>query len=212
MEERTVPTINEVWEQAQQINANLAIIHNDLTALNGCCGTTNGNLTVLNNLVEETNDWLEELRQLVNDGFAATAAGLAGIAARQNITNTLLTFQIQQNQTMICILEQISRNTCELLNHSAQQTSLQKSMAADMAALRHMFATAHPDAALELDRADEVRRRLEKCCPPTREGRPCTYEPCAAPGDVRQETPPHYAGFDGRPTHVKRRRRSDVKG
>jgi hypothetical protein len=201
-----VPTINEVWEQAQQINANLVIIHDDLTGLSDCCGVTNQRLNTLVSRVEETNDWLEEVRQLVNDGFAAMSVGIAGIHARQDITNALLRYQIEQNNTIICALERISKNTCELLNHAARQTALQERIAADTAAQRHMFATAHPDAALALARESELRREIEACCPPEPPKPPCTYEPCARPGDVQQPRTPDFAGFRPRPTAVVRRR------
>ena len=46
-----MPTINEVWEQAQQINANLATLHNDLTTLNNRSNLTN---TRLNDLLTLT--------------------------------------------------------------------------------------------------------------------------------------------------------------
>ena len=32
-----MPTINEVWEQALQINANLGTLHNDEVDLKECC-------------------------------------------------------------------------------------------------------------------------------------------------------------------------------
>lgn len=188
-----MPTINEVWEQAQQINANLVTVHNDLTGL--IAG------------VDETNDWLEEVRQLVNDGFAAMSAGFVGVHARQDITNALLRYEIEQNDTIICALEHISKNTCELVNYAARQTSLQESIAADTAAQRHMFATVHADAALALARESELRQQIEMCCPTKPPPAPCAYEPCPAP---RERTPPpkttDLAGFTSRPTAVVRHR------
>lgn len=201
-----MPTINEVWEQAQQINANLVTIHNDLTGLSNCCGVTNQRLTTLIPRVEETNDWLEEIRQLVNDGFAAMSSGFAGVLARQDITNALLHYQIEQNNTIICALEHISKNTCELLNHASRQTALQERIAADTAAQRHMFATAHPDAALALARETEMRREIEACCPPKPPTPPCALEPCERPGEIRPEGTPDFVGFVARPTAVDRRR------
>jgi hypothetical protein len=206
-----MPTINEVWEQAQQINANLVTLHNDLTSLNNCCSTTNQHLNALISRVEETNDWLEEVRQLVNDGFAAMAAGFASVNARQDITNILLRLQIEQNKTMICIMEYISRNSCELLNHSERQTAFQEKIAGYIFAVRHMFATSNPEAALTFDREEEQRQRIEECCPPEPEELPCTYESCPKPEEVREQTPPLYAGFEARATKVKRHKSEDIR-
>jgi hypothetical protein len=198
-----MPTINEVWEQAQQINANLVIVHNDLTALTN---QTNLRLTALSNRVEETNDWLEEMRQLLNGGFASVSSGFTGIHARQDITNASLLHQIEQIKTVLCVLEHISQNTCQLLNHAAKQTGLQEQMAADLGAQRYMFAAAHPDAALALQRETELRRKVEECCPLEQVKDPCHYEECKRPAEIREPRPPAFTDFVPQPSRVQRRR------
>ena len=52
-----MPTINEVWEQALLINANLATLHNDQVDLKNCCALTNQRLAALDAGSHETNDW-----------------------------------------------------------------------------------------------------------------------------------------------------------
>jgi hypothetical protein len=185
-----MPTINEVWEQAQQINANLATLHNDLTALQNCCATSNQRINDVIARTDETNDWLEELRQIVDDGLAAISAGIAGIHARQDRTNYILSFQAAQQKTIICILENISHNTCTLVDHAAQQTDLQASLVASIGAMQHMYATVNPDAALAYQRYSEERRQLEACCPPKLREPGCTYEQCFCQSKSRP--------FDGR--------------
>ena len=201
-----MPTINEVWEQAQQINANLGTLHNDLTTLNNRSNLTNARLNDLLTLTVETNDWLEDIRQTVNTGFLAMAAGISGIIARQDITNQLLHFQSQQQQTMICILEHISQNTCQLLDQASMQTDLQRTMAHDTKALHHMFATANPEAALEYRRHLEDRRRLEECCPPEPRQPACEYQPCETPKEIRPRQPKEFEGFSDGETNVVRHR------
>jgi len=201
-----MPTINEVWEEAQKINANLVTLHNDVDALESCCATTNQRINDLLAQATETNDWLQELRTLVQDGFTAMAAGFTGMHARQDVTNRLLLHQIEQQQTMICILENISRNTCGLLDQSAQQTELQTGMAADSTALHHMVASSHAEAALAYQRHLEDQRRLEACCPPEERQPACIYERCEAPEEIRVGELDKYRGYEGRASKVQRRK------
>lgn len=176
-----MPTINEVWEQALNINANLSVIHNDLGDLKNCCKTTNDNIKNLIDTVEKSNEHLEKLRDVITTGFATVSEGITAIQARQDLTNKLLVFQIRQQNTMICALENISRNTCALLNESNQQTKLQTKLVADMAKLTHMYASTNPNAALIFARSEEQREAIEKCCPPEPYKPVCVYEQCPAP-------------------------------
>ena len=207
-----MPTVNEVWEQALQINANLATIHNDLTGLQNCCTATNQQLTGLVQQSDETNDWLEELRQVLADGLATLSAGIAGIHARQEITNQLLAFQAQQQQTIICILENISRNTCGLLNESDRQTGLQRALRAAVDGIEYMYATANPEAGLTFQREQERRAELERCCPPKPAPDRCTYEPCPQPKPFEPERPERYPGYVAVPSRVVRVRRERAPG
>ena len=185
-----MPTINEVWEQALQINANLVQVHNDLN-------TANSWLQSLIGRADETNDWLEETRDLLHQGFTVVAAGLQAVQARQDLALKLQAYQIEQGQTMICALEHISRNTCHLVEQAARQTELQTSMEQSLTRLLHIASTAHPEAALVLAREEEERRRIERCCPPPPRRPACTYEPCPAPGEPpRADRLPEAPGFN----------------
>jgi hypothetical protein len=163
-----VPTINEVWEQALAINANLGTLHNDAVDLKSCCA--------------EVNQRLDALTDRVGDGFTLLAQGIAVSIAHQQLTNQLLLHQTKQLSTVICALEHISEQTCELLDEADQQTDAQRAIAAAGEALAHMAATANPDAALALDREREQRAALERCCPPEPRKPRCTYRPCDDPG------------------------------
>lgn len=178
-----MPSVNEVWEQALQINANLAIVHNDMVQLLECCEQDGLKLDALIGRADESNDWLEELRQLVDDGFVAVSEGLKQVQQRQDLANRLALFQIRQQDTMICALEKISKNTCDLVVQSKLQTELQTEIRTTNVALESMFATAHPAAALEHARALDTQKRLAQCCSETRKPPPCLYEPCERPSD-----------------------------
>jgi hypothetical protein len=171
-----MPSINEVWEQALQINSNLVIVHQDLEALRSCCADE------LAAMAEQT-DWLAAIDTVLVDGFSSLSQSLAGIHDRQDLTNLLLRYQVLQNRTTICLLEKIARAACDQLTEADRQTSLQSAVAVDLNALREMVASVHPDAALTLSRAEEARRNLERCCPPKPAEPRCSFAPCPAPGE-----------------------------
>ncbi len=196
-----MPTINEVWEQAQRINANLVIVHDDLITLNACCERGDAKL---GDLVSG----LAELKAIANAGFSALANGLAGVQARQDITNQLLLFQAQQQATMICALENISRNTCGIWNENDEQTDLLQAAGANLRALEHMTASAEPEAALTWDRQLANTAELRACCPEEPRDPVCDYKPCPVPEQPDLRDPKKFGGFKRPVAKTKAPRRS----
>ena len=64
-------------------------------------------------------------------------AGFSQLYTIANYTNQLLLYQIQQNDTMVCYLEKIARQTCALFNEAALQTAAQQAMREDLDDLRN---------------------------------------------------------------------------
>jgi hypothetical protein len=85
---------------------------------------------------------------------------------------------------MICALEHISRNTCELVNQATIQSALQTEIRDDMDAVRDLSEIAQPRAALERQRLQELRAEIERCCPPEVQPPACAYEPCPRPDRI----------------------------
>ena len=134
-------------------------------------------VTANNNLATLHNDLVNLTNELVTIG---------------QYTNQALYQNDQQNETIICILEHISQNTCALLNQAAVQTALQTEMESDIDGLEGMFASANPAAALERERLHHLEEKIEKCCPPPTPKPPCDYAPCPAPRPIGP--PPHVGG------------------
>jgi len=86
-----------------------------------------------------------------------------------------------QNATIICLLEQIAKNTCDLVNQSALQTSYQEAIEKATTRLSALFAATHQEAAFILEREDQLRKEIEKCCPPKPPTPPCQQKPCPVP-------------------------------
>src|SRR5205807_8624663 len=107
--------------------------------------------------------------------------GLAQLITIGNYTNQALAQNAAQNDTMICILEHISRNTCELLNESHTQTGLKTTIRNSTTALAEPYAATHAEAALTLQREEALRKQIEECSPPQVAPPPCAYQACPAP-------------------------------
>jgi hypothetical protein len=159
-----MPSVNDVYNQLLQVNSSLTSLINAVNNATAAVNQVNGTL---------------------NNGFGE-------LVTIGNYTNQALFQNDQQNVTMICALEQISKNTCALLNESAAQTALQTVMAADIDGLENMFATANPAAALEIERLAALKAQVEKCCPPPKPTPPCDYKPCPAPAEIGP--PPQVGG------------------
>jgi hypothetical protein len=103
--------------------------------------------------------------------------------------NQLLLHNDQQNDTMICILQQIAVNTCGIWNETHRETELDKSIAAGVGKLASLYAATHADAALGLEREDELRRKIEACCPSEPPVPVCQEKPCPPPPPFEPQPP-----------------------
>ncbi len=131
-------------------------------------------------------DFYQQLKQ-ANDKLS----DLAPLRASVEQLVTLSTYQAQalyqnalQNAAIICILEKISKQTCELLNQACLQTALQTQIQKSAGEIAAIVAAAHPEAALILEREQALRSELEKCCPPPQPKPCCQYSPCKAPSQI----------------------------
>jgi hypothetical protein len=154
------PTVGDVFNQLVLVNGKLDQIDTN----------TFGQANAINNLDGD-----------VNKGFKATVDALK-IIAQIDIEAVKLLFHLtQQTDTMICALEHISKNTCEILTQATIQTQIQMRLRDDADALRDIAESASPGAAFERQRLAALRAEVERCCPPEEPNPACTYEPCPQP-------------------------------
>jgi hypothetical protein len=137
--------------------------------------------------LKQANDKLSDLAPLRADVEQLSAIVSSGLTQ----LTTLVTYEAQalyqnalQNATIICILEKISKQTCELLNQACLQAALQVQIQKNTAAIADIVAAAHPEAALIREREQALRSELEKCCPPPPPKPCCQYAPCKAPNQI----------------------------
>ncbi|MFA5924600.1 MAG: hypothetical protein WC856_25490 [Methylococcaceae bacterium] len=143
--------------------------------------------------IEVNTSMVTNLNTSINHGFADTINALQAIAQINIEAVKLLYHLTQQADTMICALEHISKNTCEILTQATIQTQLQERLRDDVDALLYIEESAHPDAVLERQRHAELQTKIERCCPPVRPEPACKYEPCDKPKPVKE---PHLPQID----------------
>jgi len=159
-----VPSINDVYNQLVTANGTLQQVHNDISAL------------------EVT---ANQIKTIDTNGFAKLVQLLQNLANLQRYTNQVLYHLSQQDDSIICILEHISQQTCALLNEAHLQTKLQTSIQKNVARLTDIAKTANPGAQLEAERFEALWRKVDECCPPEEPGPPCSYEKCPTPQPIK---------------------------
>lgn len=157
------PTVADVYDQ-------LRIVNDKLDQINvSSMGQANG---------------LSKLDGDLNREFKETVNALHAVAQIDTEVVKLLFHLTQQADTMMCALEHISKNTCEMLTQITIQTHIQTQLRQDAEALRNIEESAHPEAALLQQRLAVLRAEVERCCPPEKPQPACVYEPCPQPRPV----------------------------
>jgi hypothetical protein len=171
------------WKGSGNDNLNVAIVD----------FASQGSDSVAQGLIAMNNDLFNELVQIqatLATSFTNLSKGLSASLEQQHFGNLALVEKIAQERTMICQLEQISQQTCDLLSEAHLQTGLQNSTAHDVQRILNVAQATNPQAELELQRLDKLRADIEKCCPPEVEPPRCTHQPCDQPPEFRERPPP----------------------
>jgi len=143
----------------------------------------------VNTRLDGTNSRLDDISGKLDALNATLSANFNQLLVLTAYTNQALYQNAQQNDTMICILEKISKQTCELLNHACLQTALQTTIRNNTTSLAELFAATHAEAALNREREQALRDEIKKCCPPKPPEPCCQYAPCPAPKPLGEPPP-----------------------
>ena len=130
-----------------------------------------------------------EIRNAITTVNSTLTVGLGSLINQGNYTNQALFQNSQQNDTIICILENISRNTCAILTEVHVQTGLQQSMEKSMSLLAELYGATHAEAMLTHEKMAGLKKQIEECCPPEPPPPACTYQPCQAPRRLPEPRP-----------------------
>ncbi len=143
-----------------------------------------------NVLIEATNTKLDALDQSVASLETTLDGRLLSMLQEQQLGNQLLLHLTKQQETVICGIEQISRNTCTLVNLASEQLVETRHVRENTRVPADILSSAHPDAALDLSRRDRLQEQIEECCPPKPSEPICRYEPCKDPGPFKEPRKP----------------------
>jgi ABC-type transporter Mla subunit MlaD len=180
--QQILDAINAVKQNTSDISNKMDDVKGKLDTVNNNLITIEGKLDTLNASVQAVDADVEKVQQLLLWGFQQ-------LITLGQYTNQALFHNDQQNDTMICLLEQISRNTCGIWNEAHTQTELQEGIKAATRKLACLYAATHGDAALTLEREAELRRQIEACCPPEPPEPVCKEKPCPTPRPLDKEPP-----------------------
>jgi hypothetical protein len=161
-------SINAIGVNTHQINGKMDTVINHLSSIEGKLDAIGADVKAVQQLL------LWGFQQLITLG---------------HYTNQALFHNNQQNDTMICLLQQISVNTCCICNEAHTQTGLQQGIQAAGRQLADLYAATHGEAALTLEREAELRKQIEACCPPKPPEPVCVDRPCPKP-EPFDERPP----------------------
>jgi hypothetical protein len=165
-------SINDVFDALNDIKGKLDQVHADELTTHGKLDTVNTRLTTLN--------------QTVSGVGTAINSRLDALVNGQKLANELALHETKQNETIICALEHISRNTCELVTIADIELRAAQATSASVRVLAEIAERVHADAALDLERLDAIEAKVADCCPPEEVPPRCSYEPCKNPGPFKE--------------------------
>jgi hypothetical protein len=113
--------------------------------------------------------------------FTNLSNGLAVVIALQTISNQLLDFERQQNDTTICWLTKIADLLCRQLHRLDSQLELEKRMECSLEQMKETFELVYGSQTVEVLRRRELEKRLEECCPEKEPEPEKCYDPCGSP-------------------------------
>lgn len=190
-----MPSSSDFYDRLQDadnkldgVNGRLDSVNTNLDGVNGRLDSVNTNLVTIEGKLDAVVNAVNAVANAVQQVNATLKWGFAQLITIGDYANLALFENDKQNDTMICILEHISVNTCALLNEAHLQTGLQQTIKDNASVLADLYAATHGEAALARERLQALRQQVEKCCPPEVPPPPCQYEKCST--DYRHVGPP----------------------
>lgn len=181
-----MPSIQDV---ADQINAKLDSISNN-TAATVAVGNN------IRNDLAQTNAKLDNLDNHVQAGVNELANGIFAVFELLKLTNSILEFHSNQNNTIICELKNTNHLLCDITRKLTTQLDLSEQMVKSLKRVEGIAERSEPAAAGDYDRDLAVSERISECCPPP-EQQP---EPCPQTCLLPEPVPFKPQGQDWKPT------------
>jgi hypothetical protein len=160
---------NEIRDLLEVIRDNTAAT---TTAVNGVKGDT---AAIAGNTAD--------LVSISGQGFFNLSLGIKELIKQQFATNQQLQYHTAQHDIMICWLKIIAKLLCDIFRQLEASHLVQKKIAECLCLLEQIIELVHGTEAVEAHKHLELKKQIEKCCPPDEpKPKPC-FEPCSAPPD-----------------------------
>lgn len=179
-----MPSIQDV---ADQINAKLDSINNNTAAT---VSVGNG----IRSDLADTNAKLDTLDAHLQAGVQVLASGLYAIWELQKVTNSILEHHSDQNDTIICLLENTNELLCGMTRKMTRQLDLSEKQLTSLLRIEGISERVHAEAAGDYDRQAELDAKILECCPPE----PPRPERCPERCEVPEHKPYKPKGQDWR--------------
>jgi hypothetical protein len=166
--------------------ASASDFYNELKGANTRLDGTNARLDDVKGKLDDLKAATDAVRAAVQHIDVTLQWGFNQLITLGTYTNQALFHMAQQNDTMICILENISKNTCDLVNQAHIQTELQTAIKDNTMTLADLYAATHAEAALAREREEALQKKIDACCPPKPTEPICRYTRCPAPEPLRE--------------------------
>lgn len=167
-----MPSIQDV---ADQINAKL-----DQITVN--TGATAANTADIRSQMVQANSRLDMIDTTLNAGFANLSHGLFLVTELQKVSILLLDHHRQQNDTIICLIENTNDLLCGITRKITQQLEISDDTRRLVDRLEGVSSRVHASEAGDYDRHQALQDQIEECCPPEQQPlEPCP-EACPRPG------------------------------
>ena len=158
-----MPSVSDVFDELKKITSGIKKLHSDNETVNQRLSENRDELVSVNSRLDAISDILKDFVEL------------------QAQANAALLHMTRQSDTIICIQEKVSRNTCGMLTEAVKQTTISDETRDQIVMLADIQRSVHTDAALNFDRRQQAQKRIEACCPSREPAPACTYSPCDSP-------------------------------
>src|SRR5579863_1702582 len=117
----TMATAGDIYNEIKGAHDELKGVNARLDDVKAKLDAVEGKLDNIESAVNAVQAEIANVNNTLQSGFAQ-------LITLGQYTNLALAQNDKQNDTMICLLQQISQNTCQILNEAHMQTGLQTSM------------------------------------------------------------------------------------
>jgi hypothetical protein len=151
-----MPSIQDV---ADQINAKL-----DTVATN--TGNTTANTAIIKAEIAQTNQTLVNMDGHFQAGFANLSQGLLVAIEIEAAIYHVLDHMREQNDTIICLLENADEMLCGITRKLSAQLLLSQRLVRSSERIEAIVERVHAAEAADFDRQVALKAQIEECCPP----------------------------------------------